>query len=212
MGKAMADKLIARGLRLGGGKADKLLLTPRLLLRPLRMKDAEDFHAYARNPEVARYVLWDPHTSLSQTRGILRSLMAQSRLEGLHTRAITLRDTGRMVGTIGLVNRDFQNHTAEVGFSIARDCWGQGLTAEALSAYLAYLFSALRLHRVEAQHDAQNPASGRVMEKAGMAREGLLAERLYYKGRYASLVVYAALRESWVKEHPGLGSRETAEK
>lgn len=178
-----------------------VITTSRLFLRPLRLKDARDFHAYARDPRVAEYVLWDPHTSLGQTRSILRSLMAGSRQNDLYTKAMVLRDSGRMVGTIGLVARDWEHQTAEVGFSLAADLWGQGLMTEALIAYLRYIFTHQDIHRVEAQHDVHNLASGAVMRKAGMHPEGVLRERIYYKGRYASVMLYAAIREPWLREH-----------
>lgn len=176
--------------------------TARLLLRPLRYQDAKDFYEYAKDEQVARYVLWDAHTSLNQTKAILRSQMMQSRQEGLFTMAITLKENKRMIGTIGLVGRDWDNHTAEVGFSLARAFWRQGLMTEALSAYLRFLFEQNIVHRIEAQHDVDNPASGSVMRKAGMKEEGLLKERVYYKKRYASVRLYAAIQDEWLRENP----------
>ena len=177
------------------------LHTERMILRPLRSRDARDFHLYARDPQVAQYVLWDTHTSLSQTRSILRGQISQSSKESLLTMAITLKENNRMVGTIGLVWRDWQNQSAEVGFSLAADCWGQGLMTEALIAYLKFAFTQQNIHRIEAQHDVLNPASGAVMRKAGMQEEGLLKERIYYKGRHASVVLFAAIRETWLSGH-----------
>ncbi len=183
-------------------KASPALKTARLLLRPLRYRDAKDFYAYAQDDQVARYVLWDAHTSQGQTRAILHSQIVTSKQENLCTMAIVRRDSNRMVGTIGLVTRDFDNLSAEVGFSLARDCWGQGLMTEALKAYLRYLFEHQGLHRIEAMHDELNPASGAVMQKAGMKAEGRLRERIYYKKRHASVILYACLREEWLKAHP----------
>lgn len=180
------------------GSISRQLTTEDLILRPPKMHDAVDFHTYARDPLVARFVLWEPHTSLAQTRGALRGLITDSKLDSLHTMAMVRKRDGRMVGTIGLVTRDWQNNSAEVGFSLARDCWGQGLMSQALLAYLYFAFANLQLNRVEAQHDINNPASGRVMEKAGMIKEGLMKERLHYKGRYADIVLYAALQKTWL--------------
>ena len=121
---------------LGSQPSKEVLKTERLLLRPLRYRDAKDFHAYATDAQVARYVLWEAHASLGQTRAILHSQIVQSRLEGLHTKAIVLQESQQMVGTIGLVWSDPLYQCAEVGFSLARACWGQGLMTEALRAYL----------------------------------------------------------------------------
>lgn len=199
-------RFLERSRRKPPAAAPSTVATARLLLRPLRMADARDFHAYAKNPRVARFVLWDAHRSLGQTRSVLRGQIRDNALEGLMTLAITLKDGGRMVGTIGLVWRDRANHEAEVGFSLAEDCWGQGLMTEALAAYLRYIFTATDIRRLEAQHDVLNPSSGKVMRKAGMKAEGLLREKVYYKGGYASVMLYAALREEWLAA-PG-GSRE----
>lgn len=178
------------------------LKTPRLTLRLPCYRDAKEFHAYACDPQVARYVFWDAHTSLRQTRTALRGIIARNRLESLTTFAIIRQSDSRMVGTIGLAWRDLGTNNAEVGFSIARECWGQGLMTEALEAFLRFAFTQLGLSRVEAQHDLRNPASGHVMEKAGMRLEGRMRDRLYYKGEHADAALYAALREEWLNSHP----------
>lgn len=206
MNGAVRTPWYARWLDQTGGRRAVLIRTQRLLLRPPRFRDAPQFHQYASDPKVSRYVLWDTHTSLSQSRTVLRGMMARSRLEGLLTFAIVTGDGGRMVGTIGLVWRDTQNSSAEVGFSLARDCWGKGLMTEALTAFLRYVFEELPVNRIEAQHDTRNPASGRVMQKAGMRSEGLLRSRLYYKGEYADVAMYAALRGEWMAAHPSAAS------
>ena len=74
------------------------LLTPRLTLRPVRMSDAEDMYEYSRDPEVARHVLWDAHTSIHQTRNYLRYLIRQYRSAAPGTFAIALRDSGKVDG------------------------------------------------------------------------------------------------------------------
>ena len=66
---------------------------------------------------------------------------------------------------------------------------------EALRAVVALGFDTLRLHRIEAQHETDNPASGRVMEKAGMVREGVLRQRLKNKGRFVDVVLCAVLSQ-----------------
>ena len=86
------------------------------------------------------------------------------------------------------------NAAAEVGYSLARNCWGQGIMTEALGAVLDYAFDVLRLNRVEAIHETDNPASGAVMRKCGMKYEGQMRQKLYNKGRYVDVEMYAILR------------------
>ena len=84
--------------------------------------------------------------------------------------------------------------SAEVGYSLARDCWNQGYATEALAAVLRFGFDTLRLNRIEAQHETSNPASGRVMQKCGMTYEGTLRSRVFNKGHFSDVRLYAILR------------------
>ena len=175
----------------------RAITTPRLTLRPPRMADAVAIFAYAKDEQVARYVLWDSHLSLRDSRLALRAIRQGNRTRGIITFAICPRQSDQLIGTIGPVWVDWGNRACEVGFSMARAHWGQGLMTEALSAFLRYAFFDLGLNRVEGQYDLRNPASGRVMHKAGMAYEGKLRQRLFYKGEYADVGLYAVIREVW---------------
>lgn len=179
-----------------------VLDTPRLTLRPVTMRDALDIYAYSRDPEVARYVLWEAHRSINDSKGYIRFLLKQYREGQPSSWGIVLKATGRVVGTIGYMAFSEENSTVEIGYSLARSLWNQGLMTEAVRAVLALSFDTMRIHRVEAQHDAANPASGRVMLKCGMRHEGRLRGRVYNKGRFVDVDLYAMLREDWVKMRP----------
>ncbi len=183
------------------------LTTPRLLLRPVRMRDAEDFFAYASDPEVSRYVLWHVHRSLGDSKAALRTLIRQYRDGEPSTYGIVLRETGRLVGTIGFTNYWPEVRAAEVGYSLARPLWNRGLATEALRAMLGLCFGVLRLHRVEAIHDTQNPASGRVMQHCGMTMEGVLRSRVLNQNEWRDVCLYAILEDEWRRDaslHPQL--------
>ena len=170
------------------------LHTPRLTLRAVRMTDARDIFAYSKDPEVACHVLWDAHTSIHQTRGYIRYLQRQYRNGEPGTFVIELNAERRVIGTIGIMWIQKENNAAEVGYSLSRAYWNRGLMSEALGAMLGYCFDNLHLNRVEAQHETDNPASGAVMRHAGMRHEGLLRQRIYNKGRYVDVDLYAILR------------------
>ncbi len=169
------------------------LLTPRLTLRPARMSDAEDMYEYSRDPEVARHVLWDAHTSIHQTRNYIRYLIRQYRNASPGTFVIALRDSGKVIGTIGFMWLQMDNRSAEVGYSLGRKYWNQGYMTEALQAVVEFGFTRLNLNRIEAQHECDNPASGHVMQKAGMKYEGTLRQRIYNKGRFVDVDLYAII-------------------
>ena len=175
------------------------LTTPRLRLRKLAMRDAADVYAYCRDPEVARHVLWDAHTSIGESKAYIRYMLKKYRAGEPSSWGIELSSTGKVIGTIGYMWWQSENNSAEVGYSLARPYWNQGLMTEALAAVLGYSFESLALHRVEAQHELLNPASGAVMKKAGMQYEGTLRGRIYNKGRFVDVAIYAMLKEDWMK-------------
>ncbi|MBR3017750.1 MAG: GNAT family N-acetyltransferase [Clostridia bacterium] len=170
------------------------LKTQRLILRPLRMRDAEDLFAYAKDPEVSKHVLWDTHRSIWDSRQFLRAAIRQYRKGQPGSFAITLRQSGRMIGTIGFMWINVDYKSGEVGYSLSRDYWNRGIMTEALREVLRFGFEELELNRIEAQHETTNPASGKVMEHAGMRYEGTLRQRIKNKGRYVDVALYAILR------------------
>lgn len=171
-----------------------VLETERLVLRPLRMSDAKDLFAYAKDPEVSRHVLWDTHESVWDSRQFLRAAIRQYRRGFPGSYAITLKQSGRMIGTIGFmwINTDYKS--GEVGYSLSRDYWNRGIMTEALREVVRFGFEELELNRIEAQHEISNPASGKVMAHAGMQYEGVLRQRIKNKGRYVDVALYAILR------------------
>ena len=178
-----------------------VLETPRLTLRKVRMSDAADVYLYAKDPEVARHVLWEPHRSILDSRGFIRFLMYQYRNGMPGSWGIELKATGRIIGTIGYMSYNADNATVEVGYSIAREHWGKGLMTEALVAVIDESFRTLDLHRIEALHFTDNPASGRVMEKCCMQHEGNMRQRVNCKGVFRDVEMWGILRSDWKKQH-----------
>ena len=173
------------------------LNTPRLKLRKLTMRDAPDIYRYSRDPEVARHVLWDAHRSIGDSRAYLRYMLRRYRSHEPASWGIEHRESGRVIGTIGFMWVQEDNAAAEVGYSLAREFWGHGYMTEALAAVIQYGFDDMELNRIEAQHETTNPASGAVMRKCHMQHEGTLRGRLFNKGRYVDVELYAILRRDF---------------
>jgi len=146
------------------------LQTARLLLRPIEFDDAAAiFSNYAQDPEVCRFVLWRPHADVSETRAYIAGcLMATTS----RTYVLTRRDTNALVGALDL--RDTGPGHIGFGYVLARPVWRQGLMTEALTACADWALSQPGIWRFGDVCDAENVASARVMEKAGLQREGLL--------------------------------------
>jgi len=177
------------------------LETERLRLRKLTMRDAQDIYDYSKDPLVAKYVLWDAHRGISESRAYLRFMLRKYRMGEPASWGIELKSSGKIIGTIGYMWIQSDNAAAEVGYSLSRAHWGQGIMTEALGAVIDYAFTSLHLNRVEAIHEPDNPASGAVMRKCGMQYEGHLRQKLMNKGRYVDVDMYAILREDYVRTH-----------
>ncbi len=175
------------------------LETERLLLRRLTLRDASDIYRYAKDPEVARHVLWSAHTSIWESRAYLRYILYQYRSGEPSSWGIVDKSSGHVIGTIGFMSWQADNALAEVGYSLSRAYWGQGLMTEALAPVLQEGFMKLQLNRIEAMHFTDNPASGRVMEKCGMQHEGRLRGRIFNKGEYRDVEMWGILRKDWEK-------------
>ena len=176
------------------------LETEDLILRKPRIRDAKDIYSYASDPEVARYVLWEPHRSVSETASFIRDLRARIRAGCPSSWVVVLRGTGTVIGTVGFVWYSAENNAAELGYSFSREYWNHGYATQALRAVIDAVFSSLPLNRLEAQHDVRNPASGRVMQKCDLTQEGILRGRILNKGEYVDTALYSILRSDWEKD------------
>lgn len=169
------------------------LRTERLTLRPIHIIDAEDMYDYARREEVTRYLLWNPHGSLSHTKDYIRYITERYALGDFYDWAIIDRESRRMIGTCGFTRIDTANDSGEIGYVINPDFRGRGYAVEAAGAVMEFGFSELELHRIEARFMKGNEASRRVMEKLGMTFEGYHADEIFVKGSYRTVGICAIL-------------------
>ncbi len=170
--------------------------THRLILRPFRAEDAEDMFAnWASDPEVTRFLTWPPHSDADVTRWLLSQWISHYEDGGYFQWAIELRETGAVIGSIAVVKLEEAIGSAEIGYCLGRAFWGRGIMPEALRAVMDYLFDTAGLNRIWAGHDVNNPKSGRVMEKAGMRKEGILRASGINNQGIRDVAVWAALRD-----------------
>ena len=175
------------------------LETDRLILRRMTMRDAADVFLYSKDEEVARHVLWSAQKDVSEAKEYLRCMARRYRNDEPSSWGIIEKKTNRLVGTIGYMTFSEENNSVEVGYSLARWLWNGGYMTEALSCVIEYTFDVMEINRIEAQHEITNPASGRVMEKCGMSKEGVLRQRLYNKGKYVDVALYAIVKSDYDK-------------
>lgn len=169
------------------------LTTARLILRPLRHEDAQALFAIWSDPEAMRFFPFGAMTSLEQaTDRVSRKLNTSASGQDFIC-VLELRATGEVVGDCALFNANEQCRRAEIGFSLKRKHWGNGLMQEAAFALIEHGFSTLQLHRIEADIDPRNSASARLLERLGFIREGLLRERWIVGDEVSDSALYGLL-------------------
>lgn len=151
------------------------LATPRLLLRRPTPADAGPiFRNYAQDPAVVRYLSWRPHREVGETSDFLERLARQWDEGTAFTWVIAPgEDAENAVGMIGLSTERRHPHRLTFGFVLARSCWGRGYMGEALGRVVGWAFEQPEIWRVWSCCHVENRASARVMEKAGLSREGV---------------------------------------
>lgn len=176
------------------------LETARLVLRRVRLGDAEDVFAYASDPGVARYLSWETHRSVEDSREFLHSVLERYRRGEPASWGIVYKASGQLVGTGGFDAGLWPEHArAEVGCVVSGEVSGLGLGTEALRAMISFGFKELGLNRIEARCVSGNTASVRIMEKSGMTHEGTAREKEFAKGEFRDVESYAILRREY---HP----------
>ena len=173
----------------------------RVILRKLTMYDAREmFENWCRDEAVTEFVLWEPHESIDVTKAILKGWIEDYQKPWTYRWGMVDPLSGKLIGTIDCVMFSEKHAYAELGYCLARPYWGKGIVSEAVQMVVKFLLEAVEVNRIEARHATINPASGRVMQKAGMVKEGTLYQRLRAKdGGYWDLDYYAILRENFYK-------------
>lgn len=172
----------------------KTLHTERLTLRPFTLDDAPAVQQLASAYEVALNTASIPHPyPEGGAAGWIATHEEDFAENRIHHFAI---DDGQVTGAIGLVMKG--DAIAEIGYWIGVPFWGRGYASEAASALVRYGFEDCALERIYGAHYARNVASGRVMEKAGMKREGTLRQHAVKWGERLDIVFYGLLRAEWL--------------
>ncbi len=176
------------------------LRTERLVLRPMRTDDAYDMYEYACRDDVTEFLLWSPHESVGYTREYLAYIETRYPKGEFYDWAITLADSGKMIGTVGFTKIHTAHNAAEIGYVLNPEYHHLGLGFEAASRIVDFGFEELSLNRIEARFMQGNTASLHVMEKLGMTLEGYARDGMLVKGSYRTIGTCSILRGEWTEK------------
>lgn len=149
-----------------------VLKTERLILRPWKLSDLEDFYDYAKVKGVGEMAGWKPHESIEESREILEMFASDKK-----TFAVVYN--GKAIGSVGIeeYNEDkfpefSELKCREIGYALSKDHWGKGLMPEAVLEVIRYLFEEVGLDLIVCGHFIWNTQSDRVQEKCGFRHYG----------------------------------------
>lgn len=176
------------------------LETERLILRHWREDDAEELYRYASNERVAAPTGFKTHTSVENSREIIRNVLIEP-----ETYAVVLKSTGKPVGSVGIMNREHGENEKSVGYEIGYwlgvPYWGQGLIPEAVQELLRRCFEDLGADEVWCGYYEGNEKSKRVQEKCGFTYRYTDKNRFHpQRGEYCDEHFTCIVRNAYFSE------------
>lgn len=176
------------------------IATRRLVLRDYTAADTSSVYAYVQDQSYWQYQRAEPPTA-AQIESLLQLVIQEqnqpSRL--MYFLAAARKDTGEIVGEAVLKVVNPTERQGEIGFGVAPKFWKQGFGNEIAAAMLDAAFQHFKLHRVAGQCSPDNKGSIRIMQKLGMAREGLLRDIHQARGKWWSTLIYGILDHEYAK-------------
>lgn len=172
---------------------DRVITTQRLVLRPLKFSDIDDFYEYAKDPDVGPPSGWKPHESKLRTFFIIREL---KHTDGCYA----VEYKGKMIGTVSLREDDKRPgmRAVMVGYSLNPAYWNMGLATEAVKELIKRTFERKTADTVAGYCYPENTASRRVLEKAGLSLEGILKKSyLSFDDKVGDIACYLITAEEY---------------
>ena len=175
------------------------LETERLILRPWTNEDLSAFERISNDLDVADFTASFVYP---QPQG-----WAQERLERMTARfgddhygfAVIWKETPKVVAEVS-IGLEPKRARGELGYMCDQNWRGRGIVPEAVQALNAWAFTNLELNRIQACHFPRNPASGRVLEKAGLQCEGVLRGYILKNGVSEDVIMYGVTRADFTEK------------
>lgn len=163
-------------------------------LRPWTIEDAENLAKYANNPKVAQFLTNAfPHPyTIENAKSFIEMVSLQD-----PTSIFAIDLDGEAVGSIGLhAQTDIMCKNMELGYFLGEPFWGSGITTEAVRTIVEYGFQNFDITRIYARPYGNNPASQKVLEKAGFTLEARIEQNIYKNGEFLDELIYAVRKKS----------------
>lgn len=171
--------------------------TERLILRDIIPADRQAIFDYRSDAETNKFQSWIPKNPEEVDEFIQRNYKEFNLPETWYQILITDKETGTVIGDIGIHFFGEENKQVELGITVHKKFHGKGYASEALKGCIDFLFNDLQKHRIIASVDPENTASLRLMERIGFRKEAHFVKSLFWKNKWVDDVIYAMLEEEW---------------
>lgn len=150
-------------------KGTVVLETDRFILRQFQLNDVHDVYVnWSSDKDSAKYNAWNVHENENETKGYVSDWIDTYKKANYYHWAVVDKKNNEVIGSISVSNIKNRKKYCEIGYTVAKKRWNEGIATEVLKCVIDFLTTCVGFETLRAIHDVRNKASGRVMEKAGM--------------------------------------------
>lgn len=173
-----------------------IIQTERLLLREIRLEDAQAIFDMRSNGRVNQFIARPSMNNLEASKKLIeRTQLAYQNKQGIGWAGV-LRGNGKMIGTCGFNSIDYPNLRAEIGGELSVDFWGKHLAFETVQTLAQFGFEKMNLHTIEAKVSPDNRGAIFLLEKLGFQKEAHFRDRIYFNGSFLDMAIYTLINPS----------------
>ncbi|WLD24372.1 GNAT family protein [Flavobacterium dauae] len=176
-----------------------IIQTQRLTIRSIDFKDSVQVYKYRSNPEINQYLSFVPESIEEVDQFIAKNPKEFNLPETWFQLAIVLKETSEVIGDIGVHFFGKENKQVALGYTLSNLHQNKGFATEALKNVIDFLFTNLNKHRIVLSIDPENKASIKLAKRLGFRKEGHFVKSLFFKNQWVDDVVFALLKEEWLK-------------
>ncbi len=174
------------------------LETDRIVLRQFTKDDYQCvYDNFESDVEMTKYLRWKAADKLESAIEVVDEWVTNYKNKDFYQWAIVPKNVGEPIGTISVVEMNEKIGKVHIGYCIGTRWWHQGYTSEALATIIPFFFEEVKVNRIEAQHDPNNPNSGKVMLKCGMQYEGTLRQNDWSNQGIVDAAIYGMLASDY---------------
>ncbi len=170
----------------------------KIILRTLKESDYLSIHKNVNDRAIARYTLRISYPNTKKhSKEFIKETRKNLRKKTAYELGIQLKENSDIIGIMSLMNVNWQDKNAEIGYWIGKKFWRKGIAFEALNLILEFGFKKLKLKRIFAGVLHPNKKSANLLKKAGFKFEGRLKKTRYKDKKWFDELMYAMLKEEF---------------